>query len=989
MEKGANSRASSGHSYDVFLSFRGPDTRHKFTDCLYHDMTEAGILVYRDTESLPVGEKISALLPAIENSKIYIPIFSTTYASSPWCLRELAHMVDCTLKSNENKKILPIFLDVEPDDVKLRPNELKPNLYIQALLEHQKQEKFSTEVESWEKALIEVGKIRGWNWQEHEGQGVLIRSVFHTVLVELKVLYEKVTKDLVGVEDRVEAIIQELDLKSDKVRFLGIHGIGGVGKTTLAKVVFNRLLSSFHGCCFLADVGESSRRNGVVHLQKQLLSKLLGSRSVSQILGENDAINMMERGVLRNKKFLIVLDNVDEKKQLRNLAEKGDWFGSGSRIIITIRDQSLLKIEEEATEFSTYEVREMKFDHALKLFSRHAFRSDFPPSHRVSWSETIVHILGMLPLALEVTGSSLNGKSQKIWGDTLKKLQIAPPKEVQDTLMITYEMLDTEQRHVFLDIACFFVNMDKTYPLYMWDDCEYYPHNAIEVLFLMSFVKVKDDNTFWMHDQVRDLGRGIVRREDTEHPYKRSRVWKHEEAIRILKRKEGSSTMKALSLGHHEDKLTRDEFDNYPDLRFFQGDGVFLVGDFNNLLPSLRWLSWQNCPCKSEEFVANFPWTELLVLDLSCSDITDEWVGWSQIKAASKLKALDLSKCKYLTRMPDLSTLESLERLNLEGCHNLIEIDPSIGKLQCLTALNLNGCQSLQELPEVIGCLKALTEIVMPDTPDKFRLPETFGNLKSLLTLDVSHRQISKLPYSIGGLDELRRLSLYQCTKIKELPESVGKLKSLVELDLSWTSIFHLPDSIGNLKQLKVLRMSHISGMTKLPSVIGKVEKLEELDASNCWNLIGEVPEEIGSLSYLRILNLSDTRISGLPNSIGSLKQLKVLRISHMRGITRLPKAIGLAEKLEELDARGCRNLTGEIPEEIGKLSYLRILDLSDTRISGLPTTVSGLSNLQTLNLELCLELEKLPELPRNLTCLRGATNRHGICAGEYHCSSH
>ncbi|XP_048136915.1 disease resistance protein RPV1-like [Rhodamnia argentea] len=891
MEKGANSRASSGHSYDVFLSFRGPDTRHNFTDCLYHDMTEAGILVYRDTESLPVGEKISALLPAIENSKICIPIFSTTYASSPWCLRELAHMVDCTLKSNGNKKILPIFLDVEPDDVKLRPNELKPNLYIQALLEHQKQEKFSTEVESWEKALIEVGKIRGWNWQEHEGQGVLIRSVFHTVLVELKVLYEKVTKDLVGVEDRVEAIIQELDLKSDKVRFLGIHGIG--------------------------DVGESSRRNGVVHLQKQLLSKLLGSRSVSQIYGKNDAINMMERGVLRNKKFLIVLDNVDEKKQLRNLAEKGDWFGSGSRIIITIRDQSLLKIEEEATEFLTYEVREMKFDHALKLFSRHAFRSDFPPNHRVSWSETIVHILGMLPLALEVTGSSLNGKSQKIWGDTLKKLQISPPKEVQDTLMITYEMLDTEQRHVFLDIACFFVNMDKTYPLYMWDDCEYSPHNAIEVLFLMSFVKVKDDNTFWMHDQVRDLGRGIVRREDTEHPYKRSRVWKHEEAIRILKRKEGSSTMKALSLGHHEDKLTRDEFDNYPDLRFFQGDGVFLVGDFNNLLPSLRWLSWQNCPCKSEEFVANFPWTELLVLDLSCSDITDEWVGWSQIKAASKLKALDLSKCKNLTRTPDLSTFKSLERLNLEGCHNLIEIDPSIGKLQCLAALNLNGCQSLQELPEVIGCLKALTEIVMPDTPDKFRLPETFGNLKSLLTLDVSHRQISKLPYSIGGLVELTRLSLYQCTKIKELPESVGKLQSLVELDLSWTSVFHLPDSIGDLKQLKVLRMSHISGMTKLPSVIGKVEKLEELDA------------------------------------------------------------------------RGCRNLTGEIPEEIGGLSCLRILDLSDTRISGLPTTVSRLSNLQTLNLELCLELKKLPELPPSLTCSRGATNRHGICAGEYHCSSH
>lgn len=171
MEKGANSRASSGHSHDVFLSFRGPDTRHGFTDCLYHGLVEAGIgagiLVYRDTESLPVGEKIRALVRAVEDSKIYIPIFSATYASSPWCLRELAHMVECTSKSNGSKAILPIFLDVEPDVVKLRSDELKPNPYSLALLEHQKE--FSTEVESWEKALIEVGKIRGWNWQEHEG----------------------------------------------------------------------------------------------------------------------------------------------------------------------------------------------------------------------------------------------------------------------------------------------------------------------------------------------------------------------------------------------------------------------------------------------------------------------------------------------------------------------------------------------------------------------------------------------------------------------------------------------------------------------------------------------------------------------------------------------------------------------------------------------------------------------------------------------------
>ncbi|XP_039162848.1 TMV resistance protein N-like [Eucalyptus grandis] len=162
MEKGTSSPASSGLCYEVFLSFRGSDTRYDFTDCLYHDMIEAGIIVFRDNESLQVGKEIGGeLLRAIENSRIYIPIFSKNYASSNWCLRELAYMVKCTSESKGDKEILPIFLNVEPADVKL-----KTNLYKQTLL---KRQKMCIDVESWEKALIEVSKIKGWNWKKNEG----------------------------------------------------------------------------------------------------------------------------------------------------------------------------------------------------------------------------------------------------------------------------------------------------------------------------------------------------------------------------------------------------------------------------------------------------------------------------------------------------------------------------------------------------------------------------------------------------------------------------------------------------------------------------------------------------------------------------------------------------------------------------------------------------------------------------------------------------
>ncbi|XP_071724950.1 disease resistance protein L6-like [Rutidosis leptorrhynchoides] len=471
--KGTNSRESVGPSYEVFLSFHGRDTRHGFTDFLYRGMVETGILLFRDNESLHVGQRIGdELLQAIRNSKIYIPIFSKNYASSHWCLRELAHMVECASKSNGNKEILPIFLDVEPDDVKL-----KTNLYIKALSKHQK--KFCTEVESWKKALVDVDGIKGWNLKTDESlqynshratdqplqqvdghsppllrrrpapscqkpplslpaptispfdslQVDLIRSIIQTVLTKLNVGFKKnVTEDLVGVDDRVEAIIKMLHVGSNSVQFLGLYGMGGIGKTTLAKVIFNQLSSQFQGCNFLSDVGESSRRHGLVHLQKQLLSKFPESRSIlDQIHDVDDGINMIKR-VLCNKKVLVVLDDVDEREQLRTLADKGDWFGFGSRIIITTRDQRVLTIQAKAvgegpTNISAYEVYKMEYDHALKLFSRHAFRRDSPLDHYISISKKIVRALGNLPLAIEIIGSSLNGKSEALWEDTLKKLK--------------------------------------------------------------------------------------------------------------------------------------------------------------------------------------------------------------------------------------------------------------------------------------------------------------------------------------------------------------------------------------------------------------------------------------------------------------------------------------------------------------------------------------------------------------------------------------
>lgn len=142
--------------YDVFLSFRGKDTRYKFTSHLYKALIQEDIFTFKDDEKLDRGKLISPeLLKVIEESRIAIVILSENYTSSNWCLDELTKIIAC--KNDMRMTVLPIFHYVDPSDVRKQMGT-----FAHPFIENEKEEN-KERVEKWRHALRQVGSISGWH----------------------------------------------------------------------------------------------------------------------------------------------------------------------------------------------------------------------------------------------------------------------------------------------------------------------------------------------------------------------------------------------------------------------------------------------------------------------------------------------------------------------------------------------------------------------------------------------------------------------------------------------------------------------------------------------------------------------------------------------------------------------------------------------------------------------------------------------------------
>ncbi|BFG19741.1 hypothetical protein CerSpe_060150 [Prunus speciosa] len=617
------SSSSKRWKYQVFLSFRGEDTRKGFTGHLHAAFSDAGISAFLDDNQLEKAEFIKPQLEqAIDGSMISIIVFSKRYAESSWCLDELVKIMEC--RERLGQQVIPLFYNVEASDVRKQTGSFE-----QAFEKHEAGKHEKEKVQRWRNALSQAADLCGEDLKNADNghEAKFINKILGVVNEQLKSKYQLDIKHPVGITSRVKDLSNHLDIENsgskDDVRMIGIWGMGGIGKTTLAKAIYNEFEGSFEGRSFLENVREviANQPMGLVRLQKQLLNDILKSKGPKKVDSVPKGIEMIRKR-LCCKRALVIIDDADDLHQLEAIAGARDWFGPGSRIVITTRNKHLL---EQVGVDSTYMAEKMDEEEALEFFSWHAFKRGYPHQEYLDLSKRVIRYCQGLPLALRVVGSFLFNRSIADWESHLEKLQISPDGDIQKILRISFDGLpDDRMRKIFLDISCFFIGEDKDYVTKILDGCGFFAKIGISVLIERCLVTVTY-NRLMMHDLLRDMGREIVYENAPEQPEKFSRLWKSEDVTDVLSNESGTKKIEGVSLrGSYRTRFSAQAFTKMKKLRLLQLSNVEITGEYKDFPKKLIWLCWHYFPLES--IPDDFPMQpKLVALDLQFSELKIVW----------------------------------------------------------------------------------------------------------------------------------------------------------------------------------------------------------------------------------------------------------------------------------------------------------------------------------------------------------------------------
>eukprot|EP00253_Pinus_taeda_P001391 PITA_01391 len=989
----------SSYCYDVFINHRGPDVKKTFASLLYRRLRLHGFKVFLDQYELQKGDRLTSQIEdAIRTASVHVAIFSAGYADSKWCLQELVQMLE------SGATIIPLFYDVKP--AQLRRTREANGVYAKALRKLEKKKAYdsrtdeekprfnSATIESWRAALSRVADISGFELEECNGdQGELLDKVVQHVSKNVKRTILKVAKYPTGLDETVKDFENRVLLQQEqhrgKPQVVGIVGFGGVGKTTLAKELFNRKSPEYRKSCFLYEVREYGARNSLPSLQRNLL---VGLTLVDQDIESVDEGREILKRYLSSSHALLILDDIDHVDQLDAILPAIDALHFDSLVLITSQHKDVL-LSSGVPEASIYHLTGLNIQHSRELFCWHAFRQPSPFPGFKHLVHKYVSSCSGLPLYLKVFGALLYGNNRKLyWEDQLDKLQrtIDPT----DRLRISYDALRGEEQHIFLDIACFFIKEDKDTAIRKWDGSGWKSLAGLQNLESKCLVVVDNENKLQMDDSLRDMGRKIA----VPH-----RFW-YPTGMDLLEEAFDSSELWGIRTAPPAADRDVDDYENFASLRSYNthygriGMRKLQIldtedGHLEHILrrvhcPNLIWLRCYKYPYSS--LPSWIPMQNLRVLKMAGSELETLWLRESQ--APLQLRELEITGpfSKFPESIGQLKLLEVISVRNLprQRFAALEKLPDEFCDLRSLKSLTLVGCSKLKFLPDCFGNLTNLEYIDLSYSSNLQMLPTSFGNLIRLKYLDLQYCcDLTISVETFGDIISLEHLDLSHCEKIEVLPSEATEQCYLKKLDLRATALKELPSTIGNLRDLELLVLGS-PFLEMLPRSLGDLRNLKELSLFNC-NKLEWLPESIALLSQLTKLTVVGCPLRELP-----FKRAEGERetLTKSRGGRELDSSIdeesemffscsedfgvinteiwsededeesslhGICPNLQHLFVGFCSDLVevGTLPNTLLKLQLLGCSSLR--KIDGL----CHLAKLQILYISQCREIEELPSV--------------------------
>lgn len=879
---------------------------------LYHSMQKMGLRVFLDSGEFELGDHIpDKIQHAIRSSSVQIAILSKNYALSPWCLAELALMLET------DAKIVSVFHHIPPDFARHCSG-----VYADAFRKHEKDLRYSNaEIEKWKKALHKASNMIGGELNGHnEDEGQLWKDIVDTVLKEVKRRSSlEVAEHPVGLEEAVGDFNRRMEREKNP-KLVGIVGMCGSGKTTLAAELFNVKRSAFDASCFLHDVCKTSAVNNLATLQRIILKRLLNlDLEINNVREGKGILKVRFAQVDTTSRFLIILDGIDHKEQVDDLLVQ-EVLQTNSLIIITSRDRSVFPSRPQAM---LYEMKSMVEKHARELFCRHAFNQPSPVIGSENVVDGFMRQCYGLPLLLKEFGDLLNGKSEKEeWEKELHNSSKMLNRDIKNKLQTSYDALEQDEKEMFQDVSCFFTGHPKDTAIRIWDASKWNGDSGLQKLKYKSLIEVRHGGELSMHDLFKCLGRDIAS-DAAAAGLKYPRLWKSAD-INFLERKgferilRNGCTFRSflhLPYSHAKQQLYENSRNkhssamNQSDRSSGPSKVHFFVGNDHLQLEVLRsssdllWLKWENCPHKC--IPSWIPMESLRHLEVIDGDLEHLWEPNSE--GPLELTQLIIQRNPLIVLPMQFGCLTNLRHIDFHGCNQLEALPSSFSCLTQLQYLNLSNCESLRLEPCDLS----------------------FGHKSDLKTLHLLGTTVDEeVLNQIVKLSSLESL-IIGSDSLKSLP-SVKELSLLKNLSIRKSEVEHLPEGIGELTNLQTLEVEDCP----LTELTFKFEDPETVFLSN--SLYSEWICSIRKLEKLENITLQNTNVRMITISGEFCPSLKTLNLKENKHLVELN--LSLVSTLECLCLSGCSRLK---------------------RISGM----CNLVKLKELAISGCCELEDLPSL--------------------------